>query len=232
MSGVTHQLHKGDALEVVRHLPAARVDMIITDPPYANTGSESSRVSRSETVPRETQFYEAWVREHLAEWRRVLKPSGAAWFTVDWLGALSVEMACARLGVRRPAVGVWDRGGLGMGYAMRRTYECFVVVMMDDWKPVKRDEPDVWRVQWTPSDRTLGHSAEKPVALLKRAMTLLTDQPGVVLDPFMGSGSTGVAALELGHEFIGVEREDAYHAIAAKRLDAALAQPRLLEAIA
>src|SRR5690606_30215714 len=134
---MTYELHLGDALELLCKMPAASVDMIVTDPPYANTGSESSRMSRVESVPRETQFFEAWIREHLNEWRRVLKPTGAAWFTIDWMGAMTVEVACAKLGLKRPTVGVWHRGGLGMGYALRKTYECFVVICMDDWQPHK-----------------------------------------------------------------------------------------------
>lgn len=228
-------LHNGDALEVLRDMPACSIDAIVTDPPYATTGAESSRVDTSSkaSVPRETQFFEAWIREHLNEWRRVLKPTGAAWFTIDWLGGAVVEMACAKLGLPRPAVGVWHRGGLGMGTVLRKTYECFVVVRMEDFVPLKNDEADLWSVKWTPGNRTFGHSAEKPVPLLRRAIELITDKPGqVVLDPFMGSGSTAIAAYELGRGFIGIERDEDFYRIANERLQAAQDQPRLLAEIA
>ena len=61
------------------------------------------------------------------------------------------------------------------------------------------------------------HPAEKPVKLL-RCLIAKTAEGGTVLDPFMGSGTTGVACLQTGRKFIGVEISPEYHAIARKRL--------------
>jgi DNA modification methylase len=118
---VTVTLHLGDCLDVMRGMPDACVDAVVTDPPYAATGTASSFVSRASksSVPRETQFYEAWLREHLREWMRLVKPTGALWMTIDWRGAMSLDAACARLGARAPKVGVWYRRGLGMGFVLR-----------------------------------------------------------------------------------------------------------------
>lgn len=71
------------------------------------------------------------------------------------------------------------------------------------------------------------HPTVKPTDLIKWLVRLVTPPGGVVLDPFMGSGSTGVACAEEGFRFIGIEREPEYHAIAVKRLDAATRQGRL-----
>ncbi len=68
------------------------------------------------------------------------------------------------------------------------------------------------------------HPTEKPVGLMQR---LLAKLPGVVLDPFMGSGTTGVACVNLGRKFIGIEIEPRYFDIARKRIEEAYRQPRL-----
>jgi 23S rRNA G2445 N2-methylase RlmL len=56
-----------------------------------------------------------------------------------------------------------------------------------------------------------------------------TDPAEVIIDPFMGSGTTGVAAIQMGHKFIGIEREPKYFDIACKRIEQAVSQPRLFK---
>lgn len=68
---------------------------------------------------------------------------------------------------------------------------------------------------------TGSHPTEKPLPLMRELVTLFTNPGDIVFDPFMGSGSTGVACLELGRRFIGVERDPTYYATACKRLAAA-----------
>jgi site-specific DNA-methyltransferase (adenine-specific) len=79
---------------------------------------------------------------------------------------------------------------------------------------------NVWRFS-PPRDvekRHGKHPTQKPIDLISRCLRASTDKGQLVLDPFTGSGSTGVAALQLGRRFIGVEREDGYATIATKRL--------------
>ena len=106
-----------------------------------------------------------------------------------------------------------------MGHVLRHVYECFAVITMPEWERIATDEPDVWRCKWTPGDRTMGHSAEKPESLMTRAIRLLA-KSGTVLDPFMGSGTTMVAAARLGFGFIGIEREREHCDTAIARLGA------------
>lgn len=201
-------VHQGDSLEVTGQLPDGCLDAVITDPPYATTGESSAYVSSG--IPTELQFYEAWIREQMKEWVRLLKPSGAIWMTIDWRGALALEQACIRLGQRKPKIGIWDRQNLGMGYLLRNSYECFAIVPMLEFKRFRADEPDLWVHPWGPGDRQFGHSAEKPVELYQRACDLIVPEGGLVMDPFCGTGTTGVAALSHGYRFLGFEREPEY----------------------
>jgi len=73
------------------------------------------------------------------------------------------------------------------------------------------------------------HETQKPVSLMKELVSLFTDVGKTILDPFMGSGTTGVAAIQLGRKFIGIEREPKYFDIACKRIEQAGAQGQLFE---
>lgn len=70
-----------------------------------------------------------------------------------------------------------------------------------------------------------GHPCPKPLSLMKRLVSLASDVGETVLDPFMGSGTTGVAAAKLGRKFVGIEVEPEYFDIACRRIEAAYKQP-------
>ena len=72
------------------------------------------------------------------------------------------------------------------------------------------------------------HPTQKPIALMAWCINLVGN-PETILDPFMGSGTTGLAAIQMGRKFIGIEREPKYFEIACKRIEQAVAQPQLFE---
>jgi site-specific DNA-methyltransferase (adenine-specific) len=74
-------------------------------------------------------------------------------------------------------------------------------------------------------DRHGAHPTEKPLALMKEIVSLFTNPGETILDPFMGSGTTGVACAQMGRKFIGIELDQKYFDIACKRIEAAYAQP-------
>lgn len=224
-------LYCGDCFEVLPHIRG--VDCAAFDPPYAIIGGGASAAGKGIEDAFDSQFYEIWLREL---WRLLyasINSTGGAWWTSDWRGASAAERVIAKIGqygckARLAGVGVWDRGGLGMGFALRKSFEMFLFVAMPEWKRNKTDEPDVWRYSWTPANRKFGHQAEKPVPLFVRAIELVGGQ--TVLDPFMGSGTTGVAAIKTGRSFIGVELDPHYFETAKRRIQEALNAAPLFEA--
>jgi len=84
----------------------------------------------------------------------------------------------------------------------------------------------IWRIPPPRNDR---HPATMPVALAERAVSLWADRSGVVLDMFMGTGTTGVACINVGRKFIGIEIEPEYFEIACERIDMAQRQGKLFE---
>jgi len=87
---------------------------------------------------------------------------------------------------------------------------------MKDGKPVRWNKAGEWTDDTTPAKNT--HPTVKPVELMKYLCRLVTPEGGTVLDPFMGSGSTGMAAKSEGFEFIGIEKEEEYYKVADKRI--------------
>jgi len=215
-----HELYMGDCLEILPTLGG--VDGVVTDPPYSINGGGSSIAGRGTDEAFDTQFYRVWFQELLRKIEGIAGDAAAIWATVDWRGCCAVEQASVGSKFRLAGVGVWHRGGLGMGFALRKTFENFVVLAGQDWKRVKTNEADVWQHEWFPSNRKHDHQAEKPVVLMKRATELIGGQ--TILDPFMGSGTTGVACVELGRKFIGIEINEKYFEIACKRIETAMAQ--------
>ncbi len=71
------------------------------------------------------------------------------------------------------------------------------------------------------------HPTQKPIAVMKWCIEQCKPNPQTILDPFMGSGTTGVAAIQMGKKFIGIEREQKYFDIACKRIEQAVSQPQL-----
>jgi site-specific DNA-methyltransferase (adenine-specific) len=114
---------------------------------------------------------------------------------------------------------VWDRESIGLGSPFRAGFEMIGFIRGPDWKHdpeiIPRTLPAVIRHRW-PYGSHAHHGAEKPADLCAQ----LVKWTGAtrVLDPFCGSGSTGVGALREGRRFIGIEREPAYLEIAARRL--------------
>ena len=116
---------------------------------------------------------------------------------------------------------VWDKGG-GTGFGgdtktcLRRTWE---LIQVNNTTPIENGRPEsVWRVTFSNSIFK-DHNCAKPVALMKKLISTFVPPGSLILDPFMGSGSTGVAAKELGYDFWGVEVDPKHFETASRRID-------------
>lgn len=93
----------------------------------------------------------------------------------------------------------------------------------------KQDYTDVWTTNITQSSEEQFHPTQKPISIIQRMVETSTKQGDTVLDPFMGSGTTGVACINLGRKFIGIELDEGYFKIAEKRIGKAKTQSRLTD---
>jgi len=213
-------LYLGDCLEILPTLP--KVDAVITDPPYALP----TMISQGRDITRnagDLSIVETAFRVHAHAWRSILKPVGRAFVFCDGTSYPSMFRACyAEFSL---ALLVWDKGQIGMGREFRKSHELILHAWLGE-TPIFADgvgRADVIKAPPVPSEiRT--HPAEKPAALIAE---LLRVCGAVTVDPFMGSGTTGVACANLGRKFIGIEIETRYFDIACERIDNAYRQQRM-----
>lgn len=222
-------LYLGDCVEVMEALGEHSVDTVLTDPPYSSGGRRENSRSIRKSMTRAVDD-DDWIRGDAMstsgfvyllrlcgiQWRRVLKPGGHALSFIDWRMAPQLCAALETADLRQHPILVWDKARLGMGAIFRNQHE-FIVHMSagNPTAPQRRDVPNVLRY---PSVRDGDHPTEKPDALLQTLLSVVTPPSGVVLDPFAGSGSTLQAARSLGFRAIGVEADERYAEVIAKRL--------------
>jgi site-specific DNA-methyltransferase (adenine-specific) len=242
---VTVELHHGEALAALRDLPSASVDAVITDPPYSSGGamrgdrmapteqkyrgfSHSPTETRKPAVQytgftgdtRDQRGYLVWCSMWMTECQRVLKPGGTFAVFTDWRQLPTTTDAVQAAGLVWRAIAVWDKG---VGRPVKGRFRNHVEYVVWATNGPHSDPQDVYPStvlrHSSPTSRTRVHLTEKPVALIADLLTL-TPAGCTVLDPFMGAGTTGVAAAESGRDFIGVELTEHYYAVAASRLAA------------
>jgi DNA modification methylase len=209
-------IYHGDCLEVLPSLDM--VDLVVTDPPYiigaVSAGNMASKSGGWADMMNSAGWFTSWYR-HVD---RLLKHDGAMWTFLNWR-TLPVVMRAA-IDARLPVTSmlVWDKEWIGPGgpQGLRPSYELVALMAHPGFGIADRGIPDIWRHK-VGSYKESGHPAEKPEQLVRRLLT--TSGPGgVVLDPFLGSGTTAVAAKNAGWTSIGIEAEERYCEIAAKRL--------------
>lgn len=204
-----YQLHLGDCLEFMRTLPDGSVDAVITDPPYLKQYNHLYGVMAEEA-------------------KRILRVGGSlvALCGHSQLPYILPEM-CEHLKYR------WIIRFNHSSYAR------LAMGVLATWKPM------LWFVNGKLSPRrnivdqvtgerrakSNGHPWEQSLDYALWGIESLTDPGDTVFDPFMGSGTTGVACIQTGRRFIGCEIDPDYYAIAEKRIQEAAQQTSLLEAV-
>lgn len=205
------ELHLGDCLEFMRTMPDKSVDAVITDPPY---GLGMRTVAGGTSKNTQTKFIQQ-MREK--SWDNK-PPSKDVFDLIRQIGKSQIiwggnyfELPPTR------CILVWDK----MTYLPTMSRVEIAWTSFD--KPAKY-------VQINSNQPDRLHPTQKPVELMKWCIENYTKEGDTILDPFMGSGTTGVACVQTGRNFIGCEIDPGYFEIAKRRIAEAQQQPTLLEA--
>lgn len=212
------ELHHGDCLDllpVICAKPEARV--VVTDPPYSSGGFQEAGKSlgsigtRADAViESDTMSSEGYV--HMM--RRVIRTANAhaVYMFTDWRMWGFTREAVELGGHRVRNMIVWDKGSPGMGARWKAQHELIL------WGSRVKSKMGAGSGNVLSFKRTGNklHPTEKPVNLLSRIIA--TAEPGTVVDPFMGSGTTGVAAIRQGRRFIGIELDPEHFETAVERI--------------
>lgn len=231
------QLYLGDNLEILPQLAAGSVDAVITDPPYGfgRPGSEGfqTHVSRHGTLMGIGDH--AWNRTLPLDWitlaARLLRPGGAM---IAWTDAARTETmweAFRSAGVHPLRKLYWWKYSAPPNF--RKNWPSHVEEAVFGrvagkvlaWDYREAESPVIRHPAQPDSDRI--HPTQKPLEVFRRCVAPVTAPGHVVLDPFMGSGSSGVCAIRMGRRFVGIERDEPYFRAAADRLLAEVSQGKL-----
>lgn len=217
-----------DCLEGLKEVPDNSVDLIVTDPPYflsmGHAGDKDNArkmMLNSNRSFNDLAIAKPFYAQLFQEFRRVLKEDGHFYFFTDWRGyAFYFPIINAELPVRNLIV--WDKKS-GPGSYYTYAHELIIYGTAAP-KLLHKGGTNVWRAPSFASGAksTNGekvHPTQKPIELIAKAIEDATDPGAVVLDTFMGSGTTAVAAIRTGRNFIGFELDEKYHAIAMGRVE-------------
>ncbi len=199
-------LHQGDAVTWLRSLPDSSIDLLITDPPYESLEKHRS-IGTTTRLKNSKASSNTWFQifpnerfeELLIEIYRVLKNHRHFYLFCDAETMFIVKPIAEKVGFKFWKPIVWDKQKIGMGYHYRSRYEMILFFEKGKRKLNDLSIPDI--IECPRIFR--GYPTEKPVSV-SEILIRQSSQPGeCVADPFMGSGSVGLAALKQQCQFIG-----------------------------
>ncbi len=225
-------LYCGDCLSVMPTL--GEVDGIITDAPYEKEAHRSDRrvqrrdglvagpLSFAKITDDMRQFLPTWAKYNCNGWLIVFCQAEGVALWRDQIEAAAIKYKAPMIWVKPDGMPQFNGQGPGIGY------ESMVVAWCSNgysrWNGGGRH--GVFIIP-KGSDTERYHETQKPLRLMQELVKLFSNDSETILDPFMGSGSTGVACAKLGRKFIGIEIDPNYFDIACKRIEEAYAQPDL-----
>lgn len=204
----SHHVEQGDAVAFLRRLPDASVDLLVTDPAYESLEKHraigtTTRLKHSKSSSNDwfTIFPNTRFPELFAEAHRVLKKNSHLYLFCDQETMFVAKPDAEKAGFKFWKPLVWDKVQIGMGYHYRARYE-FVLFFEKGKRKLK--DLGIADVITQPRIRG-GYPSEKPSAVSEILIRQSSDEGNVVVDPFCGSGSVGVAARKLGRRFMGCD---------------------------
>ena len=218
-------LYHGDCLEILPTL--GKVDAVITDPPYGTqdlgrgygrrqlhepAGRIGKQIANDTDLSAITAAFPLFTG---------LIPNG--WAFVFYAARRTPQFAIATQTGKWFGGIVWDKGAPGLGYHIRYQHEDIALFRIGE--PTRPKNPLMSIVRGAALSEE--HPHEKPPKILVPLVAWATESNGTILDPFAGSGTTGVACANLGRKFIGIEIEKKYFDIACERIDNAYRQARM-----
>lgn len=202
INDIVNKVHCADSLEFMREMEENSVDLIIADPPYGMNFQSNHRITKHKKIEGDDRF----PVEIFDDFFRIAKKAVYVFCRWDNLSELP----------KPKSVLVWVKNNWSMGdlkHEHGRQWEAICFYPQEEHEFITRI-PDVIHAKRTGNNL---HPTEKPVDLIKQL--IMANKGDIVFDPFLGSGTTAVAARQLNRRFIGVELSEEYCAIARRRLE-------------
>lgn len=233
----------GDSLKELNKIESKSIDMIFADPPYflsgdgiscsggkmvtVNKGNWDKKINISE----KHKFNRKWIKQCY----KILKDNGTIWISGTMHNIYSIGMALEQEGFKIINNITWEKLNPPPNISCRYFVHSTETILWAK-KDIKNEKhkfnydlmkelngnkqaKDVWKTSLTkPSEKKCGkHPTQKPIAILEKIILASTDEGDLILDPFNGSGTTGIAANKLNRKYIGIDLEKEYLDITIKR---------------
>ncbi len=208
-------LRCGDCLELMKDIPDGSIDLVLTDPPYGINFVSNHRKRKYDAIKNDNVL--TWIDDFVDELYRILKANTAVYCFCSWHN-IDVFKTTFEKKFKIKNIIVWEKNNTSMGdlkgsYAPKHEFVIFAHKgrrILNGFRYA-----DIIKAKRTGNKY---HPTEKPIDLLEIFINESSNQGEVVFDPFMGSGSAGVACVNTGRKFIGMELDKQYFDIAANRI--------------
>lgn len=203
-------IYHGDCLEILPKLPEQYAELFITDPPYSvGVSSSGKRADYGDN-----SLIKPFLKQLRDEILRIIRVNGAIYINTDWR-TYPTWWDCFSPILPLSNLIVWNFGWIKAGAHYRFTHEFIMFWALGNHHLKDKETPDVWHIP--PVNFTIDrlHPVEKPVGLIDY---ILSKSDGkMIIDPFLGSGTTAISAKTLNRKCIGIEINEKYCEIAANR---------------
>lgn len=222
-----HQLLNGDCLELIAKIPDNSIDLIVTDPPYKtitggdSDGKNSTRPKGMLSGNRKLFTYQNNIKpaQWIPELFRVLKEGSHCYIFTNHLNMKDMLIESEKAGFKLHNILVWEKNNCtpSQFYMKNCEYILFLRKGKAKWINDIGGSKTVHQFQNIIGNKV--HPTEKPVDLMQFYIKNSSSEGDLVLDPFMGAGSTCIAALNSGRNFIGFELDEEYYRTAKSRIE-------------
>jgi len=228
------QLYLGDCLEVMKSMPDKSVDAVITDPPYGTNDGAGKVIRRgkNDTDFSVLEWDKTLPLDYLKDVARIMKPDTWGAVFTDKVAISDLWKAFDEAGLSPRNTFYWVK--TNKAPTPRANFKSCVetAVMFTKGRTTIKwnaggNQPNYIEMPFVSGKDAGLHPTQKPVKLMRHLIELFTSEGDTILDPFMGSGTTGVACVQTGRNFIGIEIDPTYFAIAERRIKEAQEQLKL-----
>ena len=225
------KLYQGNCIEVMKDIEDGSVDLVVTDPPYKTITGGDSNGANSERPKGMLQGNRKLFKHQnikISSWMpeiyRVLKKGSHCYIFTNSLNLQEMLNEATKVGFKLHNLLVWEKNNCTPSQYYMKNCEYVLFLRKDKAKWINNigDSKTVHKFNNIIGNKL--HPTEKPVDLLEYYLLNSSEPNDIVFDPFMGSGSTGVAALNTNRNFIGIELDPTYFQIAKDRIEQAQLQ--------
>lgn len=218
----------GDCLVAMKDIPDASIDLVCTDPPYRVTqrgsGGTMSGYWTNELTNKGKIFEnnDIEIEDYIHELYRVLKDKTHCYIMCNQVNLPHFLQVISESKFKYIKCLIWDKGNKICGRFYMNCFEYIIMLRKGGERPINDcGTPDILSI---PNKKTKGvdgkniHDSEKPVALMQTLIQNSSNEGDIVLDLFMGSGTTGIAAIKCNRNFIGIELDEKYYQTSQQRI--------------